>query len=76
MAVFSHVLTLRTPQRGFIDEAVDSVIGSSLYDACDVKIEFLHRAVVLQSVPELQKPLWTLTHIEGLEPEGWGLKKS
>lgn len=71
--MFSHVLTPRTPQRGFIDEAVDS---SSLYDACDIKIEFLHRAVVLQSVPELQKPLWTLTHIEGLKPEGLGLKKS
>lgn len=45
-------------QRGIFTEALDNVCGSSLCDAGDVQVEFLHSGVVLQSRPELQNTLW------------------
>ena len=54
------VLVLRQClQRGVFAEAVDNVFCSSLCDAGDVQIEFLYSGVVLQSVPQLQNPVWT-----------------
>lgn len=50
MAVFSHVFTLRTLQRGLIAEAVDRVFSSSLCGACDAQIEFLHKTVWTQVI--------------------------
>lgn len=46
-------------QRSVFAETVDDVFCSSLCDAGDVQIKFLHSAVVLQSIPQLQTPLRT-----------------
>lgn len=46
-------------QRSVFAETVDNVFCSSLCDAGDVQIKFLHSVVVLQSIPQLQTPLRT-----------------
>lgn len=46
-------------QRRVFAETVDDVFCSSLCDAGDVQIKFLHSVVVLQSIPQLQTPLRT-----------------
>lgn len=46
-------------QRSVFAETVDDVFCSSLCDASDVQIKFLHSVVVLQSIPQLQTPLRT-----------------
>lgn len=49
----SGVILRQRLQRRVFAEAVDDVVSSSLCDASDVEIEFLHCGVVFQSSPQL-----------------------